>query len=73
MKNDSALMRMSRRQLILHEIDKKYNPERHWLTKDVYTKAEMLDLCIWCADHYDWNKQIEYDARSDSYYKKKDK
>ncbi len=68
MKN-SQLMRMNELEENIHEEDKRLHPEFHWLTKDSYFKSEMLDMCQWCAEHYEWNKQLSYDARTDRYYK----
>jgi len=70
MKTNSALTRMTKFQEMFHEADKKEYPERHFLTKDSYLKAEVIDMCTWCADHYEWDKQMKYDARTDRYYKK---
>lgn len=70
MKKSSMLTRMTQFQERFHEADKKLNPERHWLMKDSYSKDEALGMCIWCADHYEWDKALEYDARTDRYYKK---
>jgi hypothetical protein len=69
MKQESALTRMTMTQQIFHEADKLRYPERHMLTENSYLKFEFDQMCTWCADHYEWNKQLEYDPRTDRYYK----
>ena len=69
MKTNYALTRMTFVQEQMHETDKKENPERHRLTKDSYEKQEMLDMCFRCAEHYEWKKQLQYDAGTNRYYK----
>ncbi len=54
----------------LHQEDKKYNPDRHYLMKDSYSREEMLDKCHECDDFYKWNEHLIYDARTNRYYKK---
>ena len=54
---------------MLHNQDLKENPNRHYLTKDTYSKYEALDLCPQCAYINKWNDKFEYDARTDSYYR----
>jgi len=65
----SRLTEMSEFSLQRHEEDKKEHPERHWLTKDSYEKLEAMNMCHYCAEHYEWNKQLVYDARTNTYYK----
>ena len=67
---ESALTRMTLTQEIFHEADKKQYPDRHWLKEDSYLKCEMDQMCTLCADHYEWNKQLQYDARTDRFYRK---
>lgn len=55
----------------LHEIDKKHNPERHFLTKDSYHAEETLGMCSICSETYKWPEQLEYDARTNKFYKKR--
>ena len=70
MKKDSALSQLGIVKEQLHEEDKRLFPDRHWLTKDSYSKEEMLNMCIYCAEHYEWKKQLEYDFRTMTYFKK---
>lgn len=56
---------------MIHEQDKKLNPDRHRLTKDSYTREDTLHMCFLCSEHYEWSKQLNYDARTDRFYKKK--
>ena len=69
MKTESALTRITKLQEMFHEEDKKKEPERHWLTKDSYSIEEAAYMCTWCADHYEWDKQFEFDARTRTFYK----
>jgi hypothetical protein len=54
---------------IRHESDKEQYPERHWLTKESYTKEEAHQMCFRCNDHYEWNKKMEYNPMTDTFYK----
>ena len=70
MKKDSALTRMNIFEESLHEEDKRKHPERHWLMQDSYLRNEILEMCLECADHYEWHKELQYSPRTDRYYKK---
>lgn len=65
----TALMRLGLGREIMHESDKSRYPERHWLFKDSYSKYEAQELCIYCCDHYEWDKKMFYDVRTDRFYK----
>lgn len=65
----SALERLGHVRLQIHEDDKKAFPDRHRLTKDSYLRQEMLDMCVYCCEHYEWLERLEYDARTDKFYK----
>lgn len=52
-----------------HENHQKKYPYLHCLTKDSYSREEALEMCIKCCNAYQWNKQMEYDARTNRYYK----
>jgi len=56
---------------LLHTEDLKRNPERHYLMKNQYSKAEAQSMCFQCAMTYDWNDKFYYNAYDDYYYKKK--
>jgi hypothetical protein len=55
---------------IVHEHDLKSNPRRHHLTKDKYSRQEMQDMCVFCAEYFNWKDNLVYDVRTDSYYKR---
>ena len=67
----SLLTEMTPIQEMWHEADKKLNLEKHWLAKDQYSKPEMQEMCFRCCDHYKWNELLEYDTRTNTYYKVK--
>lgn len=73
MKKDSALSRLSAVREAIHEEDRKNFPDRHWLTKDSYDREDTMYMCPLCSEHYEWSKQLEYDARTNRFYKIKDK
>lgn len=58
---------------ILHLFDIENNPERHYLTKNIYTREEGLDLCCKCAEENNWKDLFVYDARSACFYRKVNK
>jgi len=69
MKKDSTLMRLGAVREAIHEADKKEFPDRHSLTKDVYDREDTMYMCPLCSEHYEWSKQLKYDARIDRFYK----
>lgn len=71
MKKDSALSKLGFVREQLHEEDKKKYPERHALIKDSYTREDTIFMCNLCSEHYEWSKQLQYDVRTDTFYKKK--
>ena len=73
MKKDSALSKLGYVLEMIHEQDKKDFPDRHWLTKDSYNREDTMFMCPLCSEHYEWSKQLEYDAMTDRFYKIKDK
>jgi hypothetical protein len=58
-------------QEMLHEDDKKKNPERHRLTQDSYLHYEATQMCTYCCKYYDLNNLFEYDPRTDRFYRRK--
>lgn len=70
MKKDSALSKLGPIREAIHEADKINFPDRHWLTKDEYSREDTMYMCTLCSEHYEWSKQLEYDARTDRFYKK---
>lgn len=56
---------------LLHQEDRRISPYRHYLIKDSYLREEMLDMCIECSIRNKWNDKLEYDARTNTFYKKK--
>ena len=73
MKKDSTLSKLGSVRELIHEQDKQKFPDRHWLIKDEYSREDTIFMCSLCSEHYEWRKQLEYDARTDKFYKIKDK
>ena len=71
MKKGSALSLLTPMQERFHEADKTSFPERHWLMKDSYGRPEMDEMCTYCAEHYEWDKELDYNVRLDRYFKKR--
>lgn len=69
MKQDSALSKLGFVREKIHEQDKKDFPDRHSLTKDSYSREDAIYMCPLCSEHYEWSKQLEYDARTNAFYK----
>lgn len=54
---------------LLHDIDLKQNPHRHYLMKEKYSPTEAMDMCHKCCKRQNWNKLFIYDPCTDSYIK----
>lgn len=66
----TILENLSQLQEKFHEWDKKQNPERHRLTKDFYSREDMKEMCLYCAEYYKWNDQFYYNIEHATFYRK---
>ncbi len=64
------LTKLTQVQEMLHEDDKKKNPDRHRIIQDSYLYHEAKQMCTYCCEYYDWNNLFEYDPRTDRFYRK---